>query len=35
MLVPLFLCCTKWLFIACGKIFVLTGRVVRGKREAN
>ena len=35
LLVPLFLCCTKWLFIACGKIFVLTGRVVRGKREAN
>ena len=35
MLVPLFLCCTKWLFIACGKIFVLTGRIVRGKREAN
>ena len=35
LLVPLFLYCTKWLFIACGKIFVLTGRVVRGKREAN
>ena len=35
LLVPLFLCCTKWLFIACGKIFVLTGRIVRGKREAN
>ena len=35
LLVPLFLCCTNWLFIACGKIFVLTGRVVRGKREAN
>lgn len=33
LLIPLFLYCTKWLFIACGKIFVWTGRIVRGKRE--
>ena len=35
LLVPLFLCCTKWLFIGCGKIFVLTGRIVSGKKEAH
>ena len=35
LLVPLFLYCTKWLFIACGKIFVLTGKIIRGRREAN
>ena len=32
--VPLFLYCTKWMFIACGKIISWTGRLVRGKREA-
>ena len=31
--IPLFLYCAKWLFTACGKIFVWTGRIVRGKRE--
>ena len=34
LLVPLFLYCAKWLFIACGKVFALTGRLVRGRREA-
>ena len=34
LLVPLFLYCTKWLFIACGKIFGLTGKIIRGRREA-
>lgn len=34
LLIPLFLHCTKWLLSVCGKIFVWTGRLFRGRKEA-
>lgn len=34
LLIPLFLYLTKKLFILCGKLFAVTGRFIRGKREA-
>ena len=35
LLIPPFLFLTKKLFILCGKLFAVTGRFIRGKREAH